>query len=145
MKKDDPKIAELEARVEELNNKYLRSLADYQNLEKQTQSWRDEFIQYANSSLIQKLLEVLDDLERAQEHLNDNGLAVIIDKLKNILKNNGLEELDLLGQAFDPQTAEAIEIVPGEEDHKIIKIIQRGYKLHTKVIRPAKVAVSRKE
>lgn len=131
--------------IDELNNKYLRSLADYQNLEKQTQAWRDEFVQYANSPLIQKLLEVLDDLERAQEHLNDNGLAVIIDKLKNILKNSGLEEMDSLGQEFNPEVAEAIEIVPGEEDHKIVKIIQKGYKLHNKVIRPAKVAVSRKE
>ena len=86
MKKGDDNSG-LEAKIAELNDKYLRSLADYQNLEKQTRTWRNDFVKFANQDLILKLLEVLDDLEKAREHLNDDGLKIIIDKLNTILKN----------------------------------------------------------
>ncbi len=131
--------------IEELNNKYLRSLADYQNLEKQTQAWREDFVKFANQGLIKQILEILDDLEKAQAHLKDDGLQIIIEKLKGILKNNGVEEIDLTGKEFDPTLAEAIEVKPGKEDHKVVEIVAKGYKLNEKVIRPAKVVVSKKE
>ncbi|MCL4397769.1 nucleotide exchange factor GrpE [Patescibacteria group bacterium] len=138
----EKKIEELEAQVAELNNKYLRSLADYQNLEKQTQTWRDEFIKFANQGLIIKLLEIVDDLEKAQEHLQDEGLKIIIDKMKTIFKNNGLEEIEVAGQEFNPADMEAVQVEPGEEDHQVTRILQKGYKLNGKIIRPAKVVVS---
>ncbi|MBI4099829.1 nucleotide exchange factor GrpE [Candidatus Microgenomates bacterium] len=133
MKKDKP--------VDEFKEKYLRALADYQNLEKQTESWKTEFAQFSNLGLIRKLLEVLDDLEKAQEHLQDEGLNLIIGKLHNILREEGLEEIDVLGKPFDPITAEVISTEPGQEEHKVIKVLQKGYKLKEKVIRPAKVTV----
>lgn len=130
--------------IEEIKNKYLRSLADYQNLEKQTQIWREDFVKFANQGLIVELLEILDNLEKAQEHLKDNGLQLIIDKLKTVFKNSGLEEIEIIGKDFDPVQAEAIEVIPGEEDHKVVEIRTKGYKLNGKIIRPAKVAVSQK-
>lgn len=130
--------------LKELNEKYLRSLADYQNLEKQTAVWKDEFVKFANQGLIAKILEILDDLEKAQEHLKDDGLQIIIDKLKGILVNNGLEEISCDQEIFDPNFCEALEIVNGEEDNKIVKILEKGYKLNGKVIRPAGVAVVKK-
>ncbi len=148
MKKDDKqadlktKVADLELKVNELNDKYLRSLADYQNLEKQTQTWRDEFVKFANQGLIAKLLEIVDDLEKAQEHLQDEGLKIILDKLTGVLKNNGLEEISAQEQKFNPEEMEAVHVEPGEEDHKVTKILQKGYKLNGRVIRPAKVTVS---
>lgn len=139
--KIDPKVAELEARIEDLNNKYLRSLADYQNLEKQTQCWREDFVKFSNSVLINQILEVLDDLEKAQEHLKDEGLQIIVDKLKNILKNNGLAEIKANGEDFNPETMEVVQTEPGEEQHKVAKVLQKGYILNGKALRPAKVSV----
>lgn len=140
----DIKNEELKKENEEIKNKYLRSLADYQNLEKQTQIWREDFVKFANQGLIAQLLEILDNLEKAQEHLKDDGLQLIIDKLKTVFKNSGLEEIEIMGTDFDPIQAEAIEAIPGDEDHKVVEIRTKGYKLNGKIIRPAKVAVSQK-
>lgn len=139
----ETKVADLEIKVEELNNKYLRSLADYQNLEKQTQIWREEFVKFANQSLIVQLLEILDHLETAQANLHDDGLQLIVDKLKVILKNSGLEEIEVLGTEFNPVLEEAVEVIPGQENNKIIEVKTKGYKLNGKVIRPARVTVSK--
>lgn len=144
MKDDKKNHQDCEAKLEELNNKYLRSLADYQNLEKQTHIWREGFVKFANQDLIAEFLEILDNLEKAQEHLKDDGLQLIIDKLKTVLKNNGLEELEIIGTDFDPVQAEVVEVVPGDKDHKVVEIRTKGYKLNGKIIRPAKVAVSQK-
>lgn len=129
---------------DDLKEKYLRALADYQNLEKQTAGWKEEFVKFANQDLILDLLEILDDLEKAQEHLKDNGLKIIIDKLQTILKNNGLEEINLENAVFDPNLCEAVETLPGEEDNKIAEVISKGYKLNGKVIRVSKVKVWQK-
>lgn len=147
MKKNqtNEEVEKLKKELEEAQNKYLRSLADYQNLEKQTQTWRDEFVKFSNSALINKVLEVVDDLEKAQEHLNDEGLGHIIDKLNSILKNNGLEEINVVGEQFNPEEMEAIHVEPGEEEHKVTKTLQKGYKLNGRVLRPAKVVVSTKQ
>lgn len=130
---------------EELNNKYLRALADYQNLEKQTQAWREDFVKFANQNLIIELLEVLDDLEKANEHLNDEGLKIVLDKLRKILENSGLEELDLLNTEYDPNTSEAVGMEAGEQENMVVKINKKGYKLNGKIIRVAKVIVSKKK
>ncbi len=131
----------------EYKEKYLRALADYQNLEKQTETWRDEFVTYANAGLIRKLLEVLDDLENAQEHLQDEGLKLIIGKLQNILKESGVEEIEILDKVFDPNLAEVVSTEPFAEaqgepgENKVSKILQKGYMIKDKVIRVAKVNV----
>ncbi len=126
---------------DEFKEKYLRALADYQNLEKQTQGWKEEFARFANIELIRKLLEVLDDLEKAQEHIKDPGLELVISKLKKFLQDEGLEEIEVLGKIFDPTLAEVVSTEPGEENHKVIKVLQKGYKIGDKVIRVAKVVV----
>lgn len=138
------KINENAQKLQELNEKYLRALADYQNLQKQTESWREEFVQYANSGLVTKILEVLDDLEKAQEHLQNEGLKLVIGKLHNILREEEVEELKLTGKEYNPAEAEVISTQPGEEDSKIVEVLQKGYRLKDKVIRPAKVVVSTK-
>lgn len=125
----------------DLSEKYLRALADYQNLQKQTETWREEFVKFANTGLIKKLLEILDDLEKAQEHLQDGGLKIIIGKLQNILQEEGLEELELEGKEFDPSLAEVVSTEVGEKENTIVKVLQKGYRLKNKVIRPGKVIV----
>ena len=136
---------------DEINEKYLRALADYQNLQKQTDLWREEFVQYASSNLVRKLLEILDDLEKAQEHIADEGLKLIIEKLQNILREEGVVELELTGKEYNPAEAEVISTEPaspaatqggpGEKENIISKVLQKGYRLKDKIIRPAKVIV----
>jgi molecular chaperone GrpE len=128
--------------VDEFKGKYLRALADYQNLERQTAVWKEAFVQYSNVSLIKKILEVLDDLEKAQEHIRDEGLQLVISKLKGILTAEGLEELNLEGKEYNPGEAEVVSTEPGEADNVITKVLQKGYKIKDRVIRPAKVVVA---
>lgn len=137
-------VSPLEGQLAEAQQKYLRALADYQNLERQMQSWKDEFVKYANQGLIRKLLEVLDDLEKAQEHIKDDGLAIIVAKLKTVLAEEGVTEVEVTGEDYDANVAEAVGTEPGKEDHKVIRVLQKGYRLKDRVIRPAKVIVSTK-
>lgn len=131
---------------DEFKEKYLRALADYQNLERQTQGWKEEFARFASVDLIRKLLEVLDDLEKAQEHIKDQGLELVIAKLKKFLQDEGLEEIEVLGKMFDPSVAEVISTEPfdsaqGKPENTVAKVLQKGYKIGDKVIRVAKVVV----
>lgn len=144
IKQDDfvDDTAEVAGEVDEFKGKYLRALADYQNLERQTAAWKEEFVQYSNVALIRKVLEVLDDLEKAQEHIKDEGLQLVVAKLKNILLGEGLEELELEGKVYNPTEAEVVTTEAGEKDNVVVKVLLKGYRLRDKIIRPAKVIVS---
>ncbi len=126
--------------LKQLEDKYVRALADYQNLEKRIQSQQSEFIRFASATLIDKLLPVLDDLERAQSSLKDKGLNLVVDQFKKTLKSEGVEEIKALNQTFDPTTMDAQELVKGPKN-RVIKITIKGYTLNGKVLRPAKVHV----
>jgi molecular chaperone GrpE len=132
----------LKAQVEELTNHWKRALADYQNLERRFNQEKTEFVQYANTSLILRLLSVLDHLERAQAHLKDEGLELALKEFRRVLAEEGLSEIEVVGKEFDPQAMEAVEIVPGEKDHEVVAVLAKGYCLKEKVIRPAKVKIS---
>ncbi len=144
-KENEKQIDKLTEQINELENKYKRSLADYQNLEKRTEEDRKRFIEYANEELIKKLLSVLLDLEKAEEHLNDAGLNKVKDNFTKTLESYGLTEIkiDIGKTQFDPNLHEAIESVDGE-DGKIMKIYRKGYILNSKVIQIAIVAVGNK-
>lgn len=134
-------VARLMGEVADLNNKYLRALADYQNLARQTENWKGDFVQYANVGLIQKFLEILDDLEKTQETLSDPGLELVIAKFRKLLDSEGVLEIGLVGEQYDPATSEVIQVEPGEKDNVIARVLQKGYKLKDKIIRPGKVVV----
>lgn len=137
--KSDPST---QKHLEELEGKWKRALADYQNLEKRIEKEKHEFIRFANASLISKLLGVLDDLDRAQQHSQDPGLKLIHNQLQNILKEEGLEEISAAGQTFNPETMEAIDHVNGKLN-QVIQVLNKGYTLNSKVVRPTKVAVGK--
>lgn len=128
----------------DLEAKYLRAMADYQNLEKRVEREKDNFIKFANALIILKFLPVLDNLERAGAHLKDQGIDLVIKQFKEALSSEGVTEINSAGTSFDPELHEAIEKVDGEED-KVISIVQSGYKMGDKVIRPAKVTVGGKK
>ncbi len=124
-------------------NSYLRALADYQNFEKRVGEEREELLKSASRRMITKLLPLLNNLEKAEVFVKDPGLKLIKDELEKILKEEGLEEIEVSGSIYNPEVAEAVEIVDGEQDNKIVEVIRKGYKLNNKVIQPAQVKVSK--
>lgn len=128
----------------QLEDQLKRALADYQNLERRVEEERRLLSTLSSAILIEKFLPVLDNLESAQKHLNDQGLEIVIKQFKDILNSEGVEEIPLEGQQFDPNLHEAIDAVEGENDNMIVKVARKGYKLNDKVLRPAQVVVERK-
>ena len=138
---------------------YLRAQAEMENLKKRFQKEREEFIRFANESLIKDLLNVLDNLERALAHSQEHGqspdslealkegVELTLKGMKDVLKRAGLEELESLGKKFDPNYHHAVEqrhdssVEPGT----VIDELQKGYSLNGKLIGPAMVVVSKKE
>ena len=86
----------------------------------------------------------MDDLEKAEIFIKDPGLKLIFDKLKQVLKDEEVEEILLAGKEFDPHFAEAIEVVEGKEDNKIVEVLRKCYKFKGKILRVAQVRVSKK-
>lgn len=143
----DKSVQEMESlrqQVEEYKNKYLRALADYQNLEKRISDERFELIKMANKNLLVKILPFLDNLEKAEIFVKDQGLKFSKDHFLQILKEVGLVEIEIINADFDPVLAEAIEIVPGKDENKVVEVLRKGYKFEDKIIRVAQVKVSKK-
>jgi|SRR3989339_84241 len=136
-------IVSLKQQIDEFKNKYLRAIADYQNLEKRVGDERFELMKMANKNLLIKILPFLDNLEKAEVFIKDPGLKISKDHFLQILKEVGLEELDILNKDFDPISSEAIDIVPGKEDNKVVEVLRKGYKFEDKIIRVAQVKVSK--
>lgn len=153
----EPVEASLEeqlARAREDAQKYLgnwqRAEADFQNYKKRTDQERDELRRFGNVSIIINLLPVLDDFERAFGSIDSRlaglswfeGILLIYRKLNQLLENSGVTPIQTEGETFDPRFHEAVAHVDGEEG-KVISEVQRGYKLHDRVLRPAMVVVGR--
>lgn len=128
--------------AEEWKNKYLRVLADYQNLEKRTQGEKQETRKYAAEVVLERLLPALDTLTKAAEHLKDMGLELALKELHAAIAEQGAEKMAVVGKPFDPHRMECIEVVPGK-DNIVIEEVLPGYRLHDKVIRVAQVKVGK--
>jgi molecular chaperone GrpE len=147
---DDQKVTEPETvsqnnEVEIWKEKYIRVLADYQNLEKRTQDEKQEVRMFASLVVIEKLLPVVDLLEKAQEHLQDQGLELALKELNTFFRTIGVEKIDVAGKTFDPYEMDCIEIVAGAKENMVVTVVSAGYRMHNKIIRPAKVTVGKKE
>jgi len=148
IKEEDNKFKEeiekLKKEVQEYKNKYLRALADYQNFENRVKEEKLRLIETANLSLISKLLPFLDTLDKAEIFIKDEGLKMTKTQLHQILKEAGVEEVDVLNKPFDPLTSEAIDIVKGEINNLVVEVLRKGYKFGNKILRVAQVKVSKK-
>lgn len=136
-------LNEVDARIEESNNKYLRALADYQNLEKRMYTAIDQARATSQRITLSRFMNVLDDMEKAEVFMKDQGLQMIMNHFKQIFKDAGVEEIDLLNKEFDPYTAEAIEAVPGETDNIVVEVVRKGYRIGDDIIRPGQVKVTK--
>jgi len=137
-------LEKIKREKDDYKNKYLRALADYQNYEKRVSEEKEQIGQLVIINVLLKLLPFLDNLNKAEIFIKDQGLNIIKDKFHETVKELGVEEIDILGKQFDPHLAEAIEVVGGKEDNKVIEILRKGYKYRDKVIRVAQVKVTKK-
>lgn len=133
-----PQIDHRDAQIEELKGKLARALADYSNLEKRFERDSSSIIKFANSNLLGKLLEVRDHLGMAAAN-GDTSLKMILATFDKLLIDEGVTEVRVDGM-YDPATMECHETVPGEKD-KVITVQSRGYMLHGKLLRAARVTV----
>ncbi|MBI4091275.1 nucleotide exchange factor GrpE [candidate division WWE3 bacterium] len=141
MREDE--IAEKNKRIEELENNWKRALADYRNLERRYSEEKDALFKFANLLLLERLVPVLDNLETLSKHNDDKGLEIIINQFRELLRDEGVEEMNVLMRDFDPQLMEAVEVVEGG-DNKVMQVVVKGYKMNDKILRPARVKVGRK-
>ena len=129
---------------------WQRAEADFQNYKRRTEQEREELRRFGNVSLIINLLPIIDDFERAFGSLDGHlvglswfdGIYLIYRKLNQLLENAGVRPIEAEGQPFDPRFHEAVAHVDGEEG-KVLSEVQRGYKLHDRVLRPAMVVVGK--
>ncbi len=130
--------------IEQYKNLYLRALADYKNLEHRMNQERQRMRISVKKDMIYSLLPVLDNLDQAEVFNQDPGLKMISASFRKALEEMGVQELELLGNEFNPEYAEVVEVVEGKKDNIVIDIIQKAYQLEGQVIRPGKVRVSKK-
>ena len=113
----------------ELKNQLSRALADYDNLVKRVAREREDLAKIASLGVVIKLLPVLDNLESAQVHLKDSGLAISIGEFKKVLNEEGLVEIrPQKGETFDENTMEAVEVVPGKDNNIVAEVVLTGWK-----------------
>ncbi|MFA5089729.1 MAG: nucleotide exchange factor GrpE [Candidatus Omnitrophota bacterium] len=153
----EPEFKELKAQAEKADDaqdKMLRLQADFENSRKRLEKERQEFVKFANEGIILELLGVLDDLERVVELAQSGhqdlsaflkGVEMILAHLYEMLKKNGVKAIEAEGKIFDPNYHEALMQAenPAFPEHTVIEELQKGYLLHDRVIRTAKVKVSK--
>lgn len=147
------RIAELESENSELKNQYLRKQADMENYRKRMVRDKESAVQFANQQLLLDLTSVIDDFERAIRSAEESrdfdsfhdGIVLIENQLTSMLERKwGLARFDSVGEIFDPQKHEAVTTEPRQEHDEsiVLEDYQKGYTLHDRVLRSAKVKVS---
>ena len=134
------------AEIQELKDKYLRLLAEFENYKRRTSKERIELFKIAGQEMIVSLLPVIDDFDRALKHGQaTEGSTLIHNKIVQILKQKGLIEMNSTGEVFDASLHEAITELPvsDEQKNKVIDTVEKGYYLADKIIRHAKVVVGK--
>jgi molecular chaperone GrpE len=143
------KLAEAESKTSEYKDSWLRSQAEFQNYRKRIE--RDSELTYISlkGDIIKKILPVLDDLERALQNRSAddpwaNGIELVARKFQNILESEGIKRIEAVGTEFDPNFHEAISHEPadGVQSGHVIGVVQNGYMIGERVIRPALVRVA---
>lgn len=149
---DAEKLAQAEAEIAELKDKILRQAADFANFRKHSMATHTELILNGGKKVLESLLPILDDMERAEVNLAKSeevetlreGLSLIFQKLQRTLEQQGLKKMETKEAQFDTDFHEAVALFPTEDEQQknhIIDCVQTGYMLNDKVLRHAKVVV----
>jgi molecular chaperone GrpE len=141
--------AALRTENQQLKDRYLRTLADFENLRKRTEREKSDFFRHAMTGVLRDLLPVLDNFDRALEHAEEGddfhkGVLMIYKQLADVLQKNGLKAIDEAGVHFDPNIHEGVvrEEDPSVPSHTVTAVLQKGYFLHDRLLRPALVKVA---
>lgn len=153
-KENEPNELELlNKKLEDAEDKFLRAQAEIANMRGRFQKEREDAAKYRAQDLAKELLPAIDNLERAlQTEVTDDqgtslkkGIEMVLESLNHALKQAGIEEIPSLGETFDPNLHQAVQTLPATDDQKseeIIQVLQKGYKLHDRVLRPTMVVVA---
>ena len=147
-------LESLQKTLQESQDKYIRLVAEFDNFRRRTLREKAELIQSAGESLLKDILPFVDDFERGLEQASKTddmnsvmtGMALIYNKLSDFLTSNGIKEISAINEPFDTDWHEALTEIPTSSDEmkgKVVDVIQKGYTLHDKVIRYAKVVVGK--
>lgn len=146
-------IDRLRQDMAELNDRFLRHIAEFENYKRRVQKEKDELIKYSTESLVAELLPVIDNLESALNHVCDvkttnlaKGVELTLKELKKILATRGLQEIESKGKPFDPKYHEAMgEVTRDDLDKRtVVEELRKGYLLKDRLIRASMVMVSKK-
>ena len=150
---DTPELDALREDFEKFKDLYIRSQADLDNYRKRATREREDAIRYANSSLLERLLPVLDNFELGLDAAKQTagadsilqGLSMVQKQLQDFLKDSGVESIEAVGTPFDPNLHEAIGQEASAEvaEGTVLRQLRRGYKLRDRLLRPATVMVSK--
>jgi len=144
----------LKKEVEEQKEKFIRLYADFDNFKRRNAKERVELIQTAGREVIQSLLEVMDDCDRAERQMQKSddvaqireGIQLVFSKLRNTMHSKGVKEMKTIGEEFNADFHEAITEIPVTDDKmkgKVVDEVEKGYTLNDKIIRFAKVVVGK--
>lgn len=147
--KTEEKPAEKKEEDEDLNTRYMRLMADFQNFRRRTEKEKSDIYAFGNEKLVSDLLPVLDNMERALAAAPEGdkfaeGMELIYKQMVDVLKKNKVEEIEAEGKVFDPNLHNAVmrQAKEGAESDTIITVLQKGYTLNGKVVRPSTVIVA---
>jgi len=145
------RVSHLEQELADWKDKYLRNMAEFENFRRRSIQEKSDWIKLATQELALEVCDVLDNFERAlaqmsEEHQADKlfkGFAMIEQQLRTVLERENVRKIEALGQQFDPNWHEALAHIPSQYDENIVAaVIQNGYTINDKILRPARVAVS---
>jgi molecular chaperone GrpE len=149
----DQEMARMQQEVEQANDMMLRLAAELDNYKKRVAKERESLIRYAAQDVLQELISVLDNFERAIESADKSkdfvsfleGVKMIYKNMYDVMGRKGLVRIDAVGETFDPNVHEAVMQVTSEEhpENVVVEELQKGYMLHDRVIRPSMVVVSK--
>lgn len=145
-------LQEANKKIEEMTDRLLRTQADYDNFRRRTREEREAAAKYKSQSLVEEILPILDNFERALQMETENeqvksllqGMEMVYRQLVTALNNEGVSEIQALGAEFDPHQHQAVMQVESEEHkpNEVIEVLQKGYLLKDRIIRPALVKVN---
>jgi len=152
VKKLKTEIEKLKTEKQQYLDNWQRDKAEFINARKRDEESKAEFLKFANAGFVEELLPLIDSFESALKHEGaqsdmQSGVGLIFNQLKTILKKQGVEEFGTIGEGFDPAKHQAIGNIDTDDiknDHTVAEVLQKGYSLHGKIIRPAFVKVYQK-
>jgi molecular chaperone GrpE len=154
LEKLQDQLAEKSREAGENFDKWLRLRADFENFKKRVQKEKADLMKFGNESLLKDMLPILDNLERAVDHGKEarqntpllEGVEITLKQFLNTLERFGVKPVPAVGEVFDPEKHEAVsQVESDQEPHRVISEIQKGYLFHDRLLRPAKVIVSKEK